>query len=163
MTRPTVNRLQKIDIRQHKNLDQDVRAIQITINGVVQIVKVITTPCNYGGVRHWFACPNCLRKCCIIYSANSGLACRLCYRLCYPIENETKTDRAVTQAWKMRRKLGWEVGPIGVQGTKPKHMQQKTFEKLVNRERSYSHAYWNDTSSLLYRTFIKFGVDTHND
>ena len=145
MTRSTVNRLQKIDIRQHKNLGDGAVAMHITINGVTRIIQVITTPCNYGGFRHWFACPNCSRKCCIIYNAKGILACRLCYRLCYPIENESKLDRAVTGAWKIRMKLGWG-GAIGQMGFKPKHMQQKTFDKLVKRERDYSWEFYSRVS-----------------
>lgn len=157
MTRPTVNRLQKIDIRQHRDLAANVGAVQITINGVMQIVRVIATPCNYGGVRHWFSCPNCLRKCCVIYHAKSGLACRLCYRLCYPIENQTKSDRAITQAWKIRRKLGWNYGGVGEIGERPKNMQQRTFEKLVKRESDYAHVFYGGIALWLNRTFKLIG------
>jgi hypothetical protein len=154
MTKSTVNRLQKIDIRQHKNLGDGAVAMHITINGVTRIIQVITTPCNYGGFRHWFACPYCHRKCCIIYNANSGLACRLCYRLCYPIENETKPDRAVTQAWKIRRKLGWNYGGIGDRGEKPKNMQQRTFERLAQRERDYSQVFYNSVGLWIGKRFL---------
>ncbi len=25
-------------------------------------VSLVTTPCNFGGVRYWFACPDCWRR-----------------------------------------------------------------------------------------------------
>ena len=156
MTRPTVNRLPKLDIREQR-LKEGVEFLTVNVNGSRQDVKVITTPCNYGGVRFWFECPYCIKKCCIIYHAQSGWACRKCYRLCYPIENETKTNRAVTQAWKIRRKLGWNFGGIGEIGYRPKSMQKKTFERLVKRESDYSQVFYGSVSLWLNRTFKLLG------
>lgn len=50
-------------------------------------VELETTPCNFGGVRWWFRCPNvrCGRRCGVLYLPPGALyfACRECHELTY--------------------------------------------------------------------------------
>ena len=50
-----------------------------------QPVELQTTPCRYGGVRYWFSCPRCDRRCGCLYIAprDSRWACRKCHDLTY--------------------------------------------------------------------------------
>jgi len=57
-----------------------------------QTVGVVSTPCNYGGVRWWFLCPtdsdkNCVQRCRILYLPHeheeTAFGCRECHRLTY--------------------------------------------------------------------------------
>ena len=41
------------------------------------LVPIITTPVHLGGVRQWFACPSCRRRCRILYGG-ARFRCRLC-------------------------------------------------------------------------------------
>ncbi len=102
-------------------------------------------PCNYGKVRYWFECPYCFRQVGVLYLGGSGLACRKCYRLAYPIENKLKSDRAGESGFKVRNRLKWEGGYIGDRGTgKPKGMHWSTYQELMSRHSKYAKLYWGN-------------------
>lgn len=94
-------------------------------------VRVVWTPCTYGGQRAWFICParDCGRRVAILYGGGI-FACRQCYRLAYPSQRETDDDRAVRQADKIRERLGWVPGILNGEGGKPKWMRWQTFWRL---------------------------------
>ena len=48
-------------------------------------VSLVTTPCNFGGVRYWFACPSCGRRVGVLYLAPGDVhfRCRHCNDLSY--------------------------------------------------------------------------------
>jgi hypothetical protein len=50
-----------------------------------QNIKITTTPCNFGGQRYWFACPDCQKRCGTLYTnpINNKLSCRECHGLKY--------------------------------------------------------------------------------
>lgn len=58
-------------------------------------VPIITSKCNFGGVRYWFQCPamGCGRRVANLYQGGDIFACRHCYHLTYASRNETKTYR----------------------------------------------------------------------
>lgn len=53
------------------------------------LVKLTTTPCNFGGVRYWFLCPKCIKRVRCLYGGKYFL-CRNCHDLSYDSCNETK-------------------------------------------------------------------------
>jgi hypothetical protein len=59
-------------------------------------VDLITTPCNLGGVRYWFACPWCGRRVGGLYLPPGGyrFKCRHCTNLSYRSRN-----REAVEAW----------------------------------------------------------------
>ena len=54
-------------------------------------VSLVTTPCNFGGIRYWFACPCCGRCAGGIYLAPGDVRfrCRHCNNLTYRSRNRT--------------------------------------------------------------------------
>ncbi len=95
-------------------------------------VELDWSPCNYGGERPWFTCPvkGCYERVAILYGGTI-FACRHCYRLAYPSQNEAPDDRAARRADKIRNRLGWEPGILNPKGwKKPKGMHWNTFERL---------------------------------
>lgn len=36
---------------------------------LTQIVRLESSPCNFGGERHWFICPGCESRCVVMYDA----------------------------------------------------------------------------------------------
>ena len=48
-------------------------------------VPLVTTPCNFGGVRYWFACPCCYRRSGVLYLVPGEVyfMCRHCSNLTY--------------------------------------------------------------------------------
>lgn len=57
-------------------------------------------------------------------------ACRQCHQLTYASTRENIDDRATRKADRIREKLGWEPGILNANGTKPKGMHWKTFQRL---------------------------------
>jgi len=45
--------------------------------------NLVTTPCNYGGVRWWLECPKCHKRVAKLYEDNDDFACRICLDLEY--------------------------------------------------------------------------------
>lgn len=102
-------------------------------------VPVVQTSCNYGGSRHWFLCPlpKCQRRCKKLYLCREGVfVCRKCLNLAYTTQNRCRLDRIIDKKWKLIRQLGAD-SDIFIQ--KPKHMHQKTFERLQQQISSLDH------------------------
>ena len=99
-------------------------------------VRIIRTPCHFGGVRSWFECPSCNRRCAILYPSR----CRICCNGRYKIELMGPHDRKITQVIKMRRQLGQtKGGTIASFPKKPKWMRWHTYlhrrEKCIELEK----------------------------
>lgn len=92
-------------------------------------VRLVRTACHYGGERPWFLCPCCGQRVAILYGGEV-FACRRCYRLAYPVQRESESDRAIRRADAIRMRLGWEPGIANPRGGKPKGMHWSTYFRL---------------------------------
>lgn len=97
---------------------------------VVERVGLATSYTHFGGVRQWFSCPCCGRRCGVLYLGNR-LACRTCYGLSYRVERETPHDKALRRCDRIRHRLGWVAGIAHGIGPKPGKMRHATFARLV--------------------------------
>jgi hypothetical protein len=97
---------------------------------VEQAIPFDWTPCNYGGQRFWFLCPECLKRVALLYGAGIYFLCRHCYNLTYSSQQESKPDRLMRKARKIRARLGASADLSEPILFKPKHMHQKTFDRL---------------------------------
>src|SRR6185295_5966900 len=59
--------------------------------GSWQDVSAESTPARFGGVRWWFLCPGCNRRCTALYRSPGrvGFFCRICLNLTYQSCNES--------------------------------------------------------------------------
>jgi len=91
------------------------------------------TACHFGGKRPWFLCPavGCGRRVAILHGGGV-FACRRCYQLAYPSQQEADHDRAMRRADKIRERLGWRPGVLRLPGCKPKKMHWRTYERLAD-------------------------------
>lgn len=98
-------------------------------------VMVARTVCHLGGVRPWFICPWCQRRCAILYGLSSDgyFACRVCLRLGYASECEDRSGRL----WRKQRKL--EALLVGGE-RKPKGMRRRTFDRICARLQAIDEA-----------------------
>ena len=57
-------------------------------------ISLLTTPCNYGGVRYWFACPCCHERVGALYLApgNVYFMCRHCNNITYRSRNRCRME-----------------------------------------------------------------------
>jgi len=106
---------------------------------VEQDVPLDWTPCHFGGTRPWFYCPRCGRRVGVLYGGKR-FYCRTCHRLAYRCQSETKQDRILRQAHKMKGRLGGDIG-AGAIPAKPKWMRWKTYDRILSQsEELYLHS-----------------------
>lgn len=119
--RPADGDYPKLDIRR-MGIKQG-NQLAIKWGGSEQTIRLISTPCNYGGVRWWFSCPCCNRRAAVLFIMGVVLRCATCSRMSYKSQRVGVVDRAWNKQWKLEAKLidGWQ---------KPKSMRWATFERL---------------------------------
>jgi len=96
-------------------------------------IGLTTTLQPFGGRRWWFICPQTGRRAAKLSLPNGAFtfASRQAYRLSYRSQRETKHDRALRRAFKLRRRLGAN-GGIGDYVPKPKWMRLRTYDQKLN-------------------------------
>ena len=123
---------------------------------IEQSVMFNRTPCNYGGSRKWFLCPECERRVAILYFTGELFLCRHCVGLTYSCQREVFIYRLMRKARKIRRQL--VVGndlfepdclSDGVY-YKPTGMHWRTFERLKQAE--------NGLQARISDEFLTMGV-----
>ena len=90
------------------------------------------TPCNFGGERPWFVCPEvaCGRRVAILYGPGKHFLCRHCYELRYQSQREDNKDRALRRARKIRERLGGSANMLEPFPERPKGMHLDTYMRL---------------------------------
>lgn len=88
-----------------------------------QRIKVLNTPCTYGGARPWFACPTCGARVAILYMRLGRFQCRACARVAYRSQSEDECGRSWLRQQKAEAQLRgrWK---------RPKGMHRATYERL---------------------------------
>jgi hypothetical protein len=113
-----------------------------------QWVRITTTPCHFGGVRYWFQCPRCDRRCAILYPQ----VCRICGDGRYEVELLIPAHRKITKAIRLRRRLGQTSGGIVAQfPKKPKWMRWHTYLNLRAKSEKYEKQLWVGEGARLDR------------
>jgi hypothetical protein len=99
-------------------------------------LQLLPTEPTYGGVRWWFLCPQCGRRCGVLYlqrTAPLPWACRLCSGLVYRSQLEGQTGRRVRKLRKVLARAGGAVTAIsgaGLRTPRPRGMHRRTFRRL---------------------------------
>lgn len=97
-------------------------------------MALTTTPQPFGGRRWWFVCPRTGQRVAKLYLPSGALtfASRHAHRLGYRSQRETSRDRALSRAFKLRRRLG-AGGGIGDYVLRPKGMRLATYDAHLER------------------------------
>ena len=97
-------------------------------------VNLESTPQPFGGRRWWFVCPKRGHRVAKLYLPIGAhtFASRRAYHLGYRSQRESPRDRALSQAFKLRGRLGSDDG-IGEYILRPKGMHGTTFERAMIR------------------------------
>lgn len=117
---------------------------------VKQHINFDTTACNFGGVRHWFLCPNCYQRVGIICQADKLFLCRHCYKTVYSSQNESELDRLNSKKDKIAKRI-FEDYKDGRGWLKKKGMHQKTFDKLYKEYRQLDYQSMMEYEGMLDR------------
>lgn len=91
-----------------------------------EIVVIERTPCNYGGTRPWFLCPQCHGRAFKLYGGRRFL-CRDCHGFAYRSQRESDEDRLFTRAQNIRIRLGGSGSLVDLFPPKPKGMHWRTY------------------------------------
>ena len=113
---------------------------------VNQKISIDHTGCNYGGSRKWFLCSKCGRRVAVLYYLTGGFFCRHCHGLTYSSQQESKEDRLMRKARKIRRRLGASENLYEPIWDKPKGMHQSNFERLCNEAGHAQNLSWYNTA-----------------
>ena len=117
---------------------------------VEQRVPIEWTECHLGGRRPWFRCSVysrghcCGRRVALLYGAHDLFACRHCYGLVYASQQESRPDRNLSQAQKIRMRLGGTPNMLDPFPPKPRGMHGRTYLRLQQRAKA-AEAVWNAT------------------
>lgn len=87
------NRIAVTAIFSQQELSFKVRLELEKLTGTInqQSILLDKTKCNYGSYRYWFLCPECKKRCKILYFKKE-LLCRKCAGLTYASQQRTKTE-----------------------------------------------------------------------
>lgn len=113
---------------------------------VETIIWLHTTQPHFGGQRWWFTCPDCARRATKLYVAPGGrlFLCRQCNGLSYASQRENPMYRALSQAQKVRERLGGSISTLDPFPEKPRGMHWRTYSRLRAKAMRYE-----DRSNLL--------------
>jgi hypothetical protein len=108
---------------------------------VEERVRLVWTPCNYGGERPWFLCPgqSCGRRVAVLYAAGIYFLCRHCYEPTYSCQQETTPFRLLSRAQKLRDRLGASPCIDDAIIKKPKGMHWRTFRQQSSQARNVAY------------------------
>lgn len=84
---------------------------------------------NFGGQRRWFVCPDCKRRCRILYFDNRVL-CRKCMGIAYLSKELPFRTGQIARAKRMRLRLCGTQSLHTPFPPKPKYMRWKTYRAL---------------------------------
>ena len=105
---------------------------------VEQSVPLVWRSCRFGGQRLYFQCRGvingkvCQRCVTKLYGAGKFFLCRFCYRLSFSSQHEDRWDRSLRRANRIRSKLGGAPGLNAPLAPRPKHMRQRTYDRLFD-------------------------------
>ena len=111
-------------------------------------IQLTKTSCNYGGHRYWWLCPKCSKRVSVLYCAGTYV-CRHCLSVPYGSQLQQPIDRLFSRADAIRQRLGWQSGIAYGNGSKPKGMHSKTFDRLVNEHDRLTSKIWQQTLDKL--------------
>lgn len=106
-------------------------------------VRVLETPCNFGGTRYWFGCTRCGNRCAKLFLRNGRFACRACQRLRYRSQSLDAIGRQHLAHGRLEAKLAQD-------GNKPKGMHWRTYENI--------RMGMDDQSAKINETFCKLAA-----
>ncbi len=119
-------------------------------------VAIEWTPCNYGGKRPWWTCPDCGKRVAILYGGRK-FACRHCQSLTYKSTRTAPGSEHYARANKVRMKLGWGGGVASPMGDRPKGMHARTYLRLLRQLHLHGLAALSSTEKLVTQVNNRLG------
>ena len=121
-------------------------SVVIRWQGALAELELTRTPCNFGGHRWWFLCPElgCGRRTGSVFLTGLAIRCRVCAGLRYSSQLETPSQRDVRKAIKNRVRCGGRATIAEPFPPRPPHMQYRTYMRLRDEARRLERAFAAD-------------------
>jgi hypothetical protein len=96
-------------------------------------IKLTSTACHYGGVRHWFLCPRCGKRVGILY--DSILHCRHCANVVGRSSQLGKQARNLAQIWRTIERYNLDVDGLSRlrEWHRPKGIHRKAWQRIADK------------------------------
>lgn len=96
-------------------------------------IKLTSTACHYGGLRHWFACPSCGKRVSVLYGFR--LQCRHCANAVNRGSRQGKQARNLAQIWATIERYGLDVDALTRlrEWNRPKGMHRAKWQRIMDR------------------------------
>ena len=115
---------------------------------VDELLPITQVPQPLGGVRHFFMCPACRRRCCTLL-AGARFRCRQCRQAVYSSQYEGAPTRISGIRWRLRERMyeqdSWNYRTLALDdglGPKPRNMHWRTFRRIEARD-AHLECRWN--------------------
>jgi hypothetical protein len=115
-----------------------------------QMVPFITTATAFGGRRRWFACPQCVRPCRVLFG-NGRFLCRGCWGIGYRSQRESRWSRTMSRMHKLRALLGGSASLLEAFPLRPRYMRHRTYQTLRARYMTLSRQHTVDLQGVVSR------------
>jgi len=128
---PTGSRFEIVSVAMPPTRDEIALSV---VGGEAERVVLEQTPCNFGGSRSWFICPNseCGRRCGKLYlQVGDRWFCRACSGARYRSQRQHAQERCLARARKLRERLGGSLAPIDPLPVKPPNMHWDTYDRRL--------------------------------
>ena len=119
---------------------------------ILQEVPIAWTGLHFGGQRPWFICRGCGRRAAVLYTTGGLFECRNCHGLVYASQQESPRHRSLSQAQKVRLRLGGDSDIFDEFPEKPKRMHWSTYDRLRTRAEKAEGTHRALTDRSLSRT-----------
>lgn len=127
------------------------------------ILKLESTRTAFNGVRWWYCCPHCSRRCAHLHWLKYTAGCRQCLALHYQSQSETPHDRALRRIRSERYAIWGEDVP-GINNIfrspdsfpKPKGMHWQTFDQKIALLQIREQRYLNVMMKMLRQRYGKY-------
>jgi hypothetical protein len=103
--------------------------------GIELRIQIVRTHCHFGGSRPWFICPGCYKRVGVLVCRETYFVCRICSKLRYACQQESKLERTSRRIRKIQRRLGspdW-YNVLEPWFPKPKGMHWNTYNRIVEK------------------------------
>jgi hypothetical protein len=133
---PTGSRFEIVRVAMPPTRDEIALSV---VDGEAERVVLEQTPCNFGGTRSWFICPNseCGRRCGKLYlQVGDRWACRTCADARYRSQRQRAQERCLARARKLRERLGGPLAHIEPLPVKPPNMHWDTYDRRLREIRA---------------------------
>ena len=128
-------------------------------DGWPYMVRLVTSPQPFGGLRWWFECPRAGRRAVKLYLPLGGhqFWSRHAYGLGYASQREDRMGRAQQQAIKIYRQLGGEGHWMDGPPRKPKWMRWRTYDRLATKLDAYNARFDSAWAGGAVRFLSRYG------